>query len=283
MSGVTKLFLFAVLIALMVGCKTKNDEKIIATAFDYSLYQSDIIGIVPKGSSKMDSTTIIKNYINNWIRQKIVLHKAEKNLNSEQKDFAQQIEDYQNSLIIYTYESKLINQLLDTNVSNQDIQNYYNANSDNFQLKDNIIKVNYVKLELKSPLKAKIKNMLFSKKEDVNTKNQLIDISTENAVNFYLDDDAWLLFDDLLKEIPIETYDQEAYLKSNRTIETKDDNFYYLINIKDFKTRESVSPLSFERDNIRNIIINKRKLELIQKMHKEVFDEATKNNDFKIY
>lgn len=283
MSGVTKLFLFAVLIALMVGCKTKNDEKIIATAFDYSLYQSDIIGIVPKGSSKMDSTTIIKNYINNWIRQKIVLHKAEKNLNSEQKDFAQQIEDYQNSLIIYTYESKLINQLLDTNVSNQDIQNYYNANSDNFQLKDNIIKVNYVKLELKSPLKAKIKNMLFSKKEDVNTKNQLIDICTENAVNFYLDDDAWLLFDDLLKEIPIETYDQEAYLKSNRTIETKDDNFYYLINIKDFKTRESVSPLSFERDNIRNIIINKRKLELIQKMHKEVFDEATKNNDFKIY
>jgi hypothetical protein len=283
MSGITKLFLFAVLIALMVGCKTKNDEKIIATAFDYSLYQSDIIGIVPKGSSKMDSTTIIKNYINNWIRQKIVLHKAEKNLNSEQKDFAQQIEDYQNSLIIYTYESKLINQLLDTNVSNQDIQNYYNANSDNFQLKDNIIKVNYVKLELKSPLKAKIKNMLFSKKEDVNTKNQLIDICTENAVNFYLDDDAWLLFDDLLKEIPIETYDQEAYLKSNRTIETKDDNFYYLINIKDFKTRESVSPLSFERDNIRNIIINKRKLELIQKMHKEVFDEATKNNDFKIY
>jgi hypothetical protein len=283
MSGVTKLFLFAVLIALMVGCKTKNDEKIIATAFDYSLYQSDIIGIVPKGSSKMDSTTIIKNYINNWIRQKIVLHKAEKNLNSEQKDFAQQIEDYQNSLIIYTYESKLINQLLDTNVSNQDIQNYYNANSDNFQLKDNIIKVNYVKLELKSPLKAKIKNMLFSKKEDVNTKNQLIDICTENAVNFYLDDDAWLLFDDLLKEIPIETYNQEAYLKSNRTIETKDDNFYYLINIKDFKTRESVSPLSFERDNIRNIIINKRKLELIQKMHKEVFDEATKNNDFKIY
>lgn len=283
MSGVTKLFLYAVLLILMVACKTKNDEKIIATAFDNTLYQSDIIGIVPKGSSKMDSTTIIKNYINNWVRQKIVLHKAEKNLNSEQKDFTQQIEDYQNSLIIYTYESKLINQLLDTNVSDQEIQNYYNANSDNFQLKDNIIKVNYVKLELKSPLKAKIKNMLFSKNENVNIKNQLIDICSENAVNFYLDDDAWLLFDDLLKEIPIETYDQEAYLKSNRTIETKDDNFYYLINIKDFKTRESVSPLSFERDNIRNIIINKRKLELIQKMHKEVFDEATKNNDFKIY
>ena len=63
----------------------------------------------------------------------------------------------------------------------------------------------------------------------------------------------------------------------------KNDKFYYLVNIKDFKIRESLSPLSFETDNIKNTIINKRKLELIQKMHKEVYDEAVKNNDFKIY
>jgi hypothetical protein len=132
-------------------------------------------------------------------------------------------------------------------------------------------------------MKAKFKNLVLSKKDDNGDKNQLVDLCTKYAVNFYLDDDAWLLFDDLLKEIPIETYDQEAYLKSNRTIETKDENFYYLINIKDFKIRESTSPISFEKDNIKNIIINKRKLELVQNMHKEAFDQAVKNNDFKIY
>lgn len=277
----TLLLLFLVL--SLASCNSKKDELVIATAFDYTLYQSDIKGIVPKGSTKSDSVSIIKNFINNWIHQKLVLHKAEKNLNADQKDFAQQLEDYKNSLIIYSYETKLINQLLDTNVSREEIEKYYNNNSENFQLKDNIIKVNYVKLELNSPLKAKIKTLLFSKKDDGNTKNQLVDLCTKHAVNFYLDDDAWLLFDDMLKEIPIETYDQESYLKSNRTIETKDENYAYLINIKDFKTRESTSPLSFEIENIRNIIINKRKLELIQKMHKEVFDEAVKNNDFKIY
>ncbi len=267
----------------IVSCNSKKDDAILATTFDYTLYQSDIKGIVPDGSSKSDSISIIKNYINNWIKQKIVLHKAEKNLNSDQKDFTQQLEDYKNSLIIYSYETKLINQLLDTNISNEEIEKYYNANSENFLLKDNIIKVNYVKLEINSPMKAKFKNLVFSKKDNSNDKNQLVDLCTKYAVNFYLDDDAWLLFDDLLKEIPIETYDQEAYLKSNRTIETKDENFYYLINIKDFKIRESTSPISFEKDNIRNIIINKRKLELIQNMHKEAFDQAVKNNDFKIY
>lgn len=268
---------------IFFSCNSKKDDAILATAFDYTLYQSDIKGIVPEGSSKTDSISIIKNYINNWIKQKIVLHKAEKNLNSDQKDFTQQLEDYKNSLIIYSYETKLINQLLDTNISNEEIEKYYNENSENFLLKDNIIKVNYVKLEINSPMKAKFKNLVFSKKDDNGDKNQLVDLCTKYAVNFYLDDDAWLLFDDLLKEIPIETYDQEAYLKSNRTIETKDENFYYLINIKDFKIRESTSPISFEKENIKNIIINKRKLELVQNMHKEAFDQAVKNNDFKIY
>lgn len=268
---------------LLISCNSEKEDVILATAFDYTLYQSDIKGIVPAGTSKTDSISIIKNYIDNWIKQKIILQKAEKNLNSDQKNFEQQLEDYKNSLIIYSYETKLINQLLDTNISNDEIEKYYNNNADNFQLKDNIIKVNYVKLDINSPLKAKFKNMVFSKKDNNDEKSQLIDLATKHAVNFFLDDDSWLLFDDLLKEIPIETYDQEAYLKSNRTIESKDENFYYLIHIKDFKIRETTSPISFEKDNIRNIIINKRKLELIEKMQKEAYDQAVKNNDFKIY
>ena len=268
---------------LLISCNSEKEDVILATAFDYTLYQSDIKGIVPAGTSKTDSISIIKNYIDNWIKQKIILQKADKNLNSDQKNFDQQLEDYKNSLIIYSYETKLINQLLDTNISNDEIEKYYNNNADNFQLKDNIIKVNYVKLDINSPLKAKFKNMVFSKKDNNDEKSQLIDLATKHAVNFYLDDDSWLLFDDLLKEIPIETYDQEAYLKSNRTIESKDENFYYLIHIKDFKIRETTSPISFEKDNIRNIIINKRKLELIEKMQKEAYDQAVKNNDFKIY
>ena len=274
------IFFVIMLVFFLIGCSSKNKEEIVAKAYDYTLYKSDLKGIIPLGTTKNDSIAIIKNFINNWIRQKIVLNRAEKNLSSDQKDFTLQIENYRNSLLVYSYESKLINQLLDTVVSNEQIQAYYDKNADNFLLKDNIIKVNYVKLGVNSPNKAKIKSLLFSKNEN---KNQLIDLCSKQAVNFYLEDDEWLLFNDLLKEIPIETYNQEAFLKNNRTIETVDENYYYLINVKDFKIKESISPLSFEKDNIRNIIINKRKLELINKMHNELFDEAVKKNDFKIY
>ncbi|NVN95514.1 MAG: hypothetical protein HXX18_09555 [Bacteroidetes bacterium] len=266
--------------SFLLGCSSKNKEDIVATAYDYKLYKSDLKGIIPSGTTKSDSIAIIKNFINNWIHQKIVIYKAEKNLSDDQKDFTDQIENYRNSLLVYSYESKLINQLLDTTITNEQIQAYYDKNTDNFLLKDNIIKVNYVKLDINSPNKAKIKSLLFSK---TGNKSQLIDLCSKLAVNFYLEDDEWLLFNDLLKEIPIETYNQEAFLRNNRTIETKDENYYYLIYIKDFKVKESTSPISFEKENIRNILINKRKLELINKMHNELYEEAVKKNDFKIY
>jgi len=275
-----KIFFIIIIACFIQGCSSKSKEDIVATAFDYQLYKSELKGIIPLGTTKSDSIAIIRNFINNWIRQKIILHKAEKNLSGDQKDFTDQIENYRNSLLVYSYESKLINQLLDTVVSNEQIQDYYNKNTDNFLLKDNIIKVNYVKLQVNSPYKAKIKSLLLSKTEN---KSQLIDLCSKQAINFYLEDDDWLFFNDLLKEIPIETYNQEAFLKNNRTIETKDQNYYYLIYVKDFKIKETTSPLSFEKDNVRNIIINKRKLELINKMHNELYDESLKNNDFKIY
>ncbi len=274
------IFFVIMLGFFLIGCSSKNKEDIVAKAYDYTLYKSDLKGIIPLRTTKNDSIAIIKNFINNWIRQKIVLNKAENNLSSEQKDFVDQIENYRNSLLVYSYESKLIDQLLDTVVTKEQIQAYYDKNTDNFLLKDNIIKVNYVKLEVNSSIKTRIKSLLLNKNEN---KNQLLELCSKQAVNFYLEDDEWLFFNDLLKEIPIETYNQEAFLKNNRFIETKDENYYYLINIKDFKVKETTSPLSFEKDNIRNIIINKRKLELINKMHDELYNEAVKKNDFKIY
>ena len=277
------VYILSLLIIFLISCNKKKSEEVVASAFDYNLYKSDLKGIVPPNTSKSDSILIIKNYINNWIRQKVILHKAEKNLNDNQKDFTEQLESYRSSLVVYTYESKLITQLLDTSVTKDQIEDYYKKNTDNFLLKNNIIKVNYIKLTAKSPYKAKVKQMLFSNTDNAANKNQLYKMCTQIAVNFFIEDDTWLLFEDLLKEIPIETYDQEAYLRNHRTIEISDSSFYYLINIKDFKIKESISPISFEKENIRNIIINKRKLELITKMHDEVYQDALKNKDFKIF
>ncbi len=284
-SKLTILFFCAY--ALVSSCSffKKNEagnERIVARVFDKKLLWSELETLIPSGTSKEDSTKIADSYIDNWIRQEVVLKKADSYLENDslRNHIDKQLEDYRNSLIRFAYEKEFVSQKLDTTVSEQEISNYYNTNKDNFELKDNIIKVIYLKVNRKSPKINKVKEWYKSDKEqDVKL---LEDYCHQFAENFFLDQDTWLLFDDLIKEIPIRTYDKEQFLKNNRFVEIQDSTYYYFVNIKGFKIKDSTSPLVFEHDNIINIILNKRKLVLIEEMEKSAYDEAIKKNDIEI-
>jgi hypothetical protein len=276
--------IFIIIVALYFascGSSGKKEEGVVARVYDDYLHKTDLIGIVPAGTSSKDSASIVKNYINNWIKQKLVIHNAEENLSDKQKDFEKQLEDYKNSLIVFNYEKELIQQKLDTAISDTAITAYYEKNTKDFLLKDNIVKVWYVKLPLNSTNAATAKALY--KSETAAAKQTLEEYCKKYAVNYYLDDSTWLYFNDLLKEIPIKTYNQEDYLKYHRYIEMEDSLYSYYVNIKGFQVKESVSPLSFEKENVRKIILNKRKLKLIEEMQDNVYQDALKNKDFEIY
>lgn len=277
------LFLFSLL--LIFSCNTaseKDSNRIaIAKADNEYMYKDDIMDIVPQGTPTKDSADLIRKYIDNWIRESLVKQKAESNLTDEQKDVEKQLRDYRNSLITYTYEKELVKQKLDTIVADSEIEEYYNNNQSDFELKDNIIKVVYVKVDKKAPGIEKLKK--WYKSDNLKDREQLASYCYQFATNFYLDDSSWLLFDDLLKEIPIQTYNKELFLQNNRFVEVSDSLNDYFVNIKGFKIRNSLSPLGFEKDNIKNIILNKRKLQLISKMKEDVYNDAANNKKIEIY
>jgi hypothetical protein len=278
-------FLSLLLIFFISSCKLfkKQDgdkRDAVARAFDKYLYTDDLKGMVPANTAKQDSIVIIKNYISNWIHQQVVLHKAESNLDEEKKDVDRQLEEYRNSLIRYAYERELIQQRLDTIVSDKEIEDFYNANPGNFELKSNILKVIYLKLNKKSPKLEKARQWFRS--DQPHDRALLTDYCRQYALNYFLDDNTWLLFDDLLKEIPIKTYDQEQFLQNNRNIEIADSVNIFLVSIKGFKIKNSLSPLSFEKNNIRAMIINQRKLKLIEQMEKQAYEDAEKKGEFEI-
>ena len=278
-----KKYFLPVLIILSscFGGANKSSENVLARVYDKYLYESELGGIIPSGTNAKDSILIAQNYINNWISQKIILYKAQRNLLEEDMLFEKQLEDYRNSLIIYSYETKLISQSLDTVVTNEDIETYYIDNIGNFQLKDNIVKVYYSRFNREIPELPKIRRFFNS---NILEYRDSVEVYIENLADlYYLDDETWILFDDVLKYVPINTYNQEAYLKNHRRIEITDDDFVYFVNFSDFKMKDGVSPLSFEKENIRQIIINKRKLDIIGKMRAEIFQSALENNEFEIY
>jgi hypothetical protein len=283
----TGVFLFGTLALFLTNsCNSaaetpsESKGKMIARVFDYKLYESDLVDIVPSGTPADDSVRRTQNFINAWVKDKLLVHQAETNLGKNTVNVEKQIQDYRNSLIIYAYEKELVQQKLDTVVTEEEINTYYNEHPNDFELRDNIVKVLYVKLDKKSPNQNRVPNLIRSDKPA--DRNDLDKYCRQFASNYYLDDNSWLLFDDLLKEIPIETYNKELFLQNNRYLTVSDTSFNYYVNIKGFMTRNSHSPLAFEKENIRNIILNQRKRELIEQLHTDLYKQAMENKDIEI-
>ncbi|HTA63585.1 MAG TPA: hypothetical protein VK835_14065 [Bacteroidia bacterium] len=280
-------FIIPVFALAVFSCKTEKandttgDKKAIARVFEKSLYADDIKEILPRNTSPKDSTIFVKGFIEQWITNELILHQAESNLPEDDKNIQKEIDEYRKNLLVYRYETELVHQKLDTAVNAQEIEAYYNGHTQNFMLKENIVKVCYVKINKKSPNADKVKKWYTSK--EVKDQDNLKKYCIQYADNFFLDDNTWLLLDDVMKEIPLRDYNPELLLKTSRQIELGDSTFNYYLNIKDFKIKNNPSPLSFEKDNIRQIIINKRKLSLIEQMKQSIYSQAKENNNFEIY
>lgn len=274
-----KGFIFIVsLLWLCASCSNHQNDVALAKVGDHYLYSSDVQG-VSDGASPEDSVSIVKKYIESWVEQQLIAQKADDELPSSAKDFEDKIELYRRSLLIQAYESWFLKNNLDTVVSDTEVKSYYQSHMAEFELKSNILRLNFVKFHIGSPSVEKVKRLLFS---SAKTK-QLAQICSKEAENYFLDDKTWLLFEDVLKEIPLRGYQQDIFLKNNRSIEFKDSSYHYLVSIKEVKIKDEVSPLLFERENIQAVILNTRKDKIILKLRADIKKKAMENSDYEIY
>jgi hypothetical protein len=190
------------------------------------------------------------------------------------------MEEYRNSLLLYTYERELVRMNLDTVVDDTEIQEYFENNQQQFELKSNIVRFDYVKLPRRSRQKNEFRRML---KPDIERDYQaLLDHCQKYSTDYWLANE-WTLLYDLLENIPISPDNEENFLRRTTFTETEDDDFVYMLRINDFKTTDSIPPLEFEKQNIRNIIINSRKLELVEKLRQKDIDAAFANKEAVVY
>ena len=273
------IFLLAVLAACSNLFKTDTDDRTVAVANGRELKLSELTARIPDGLSERDSISLAENYITQWIQNEVLIQKAKENLSTTDQDFSRQLEEYRNSLLLFTFEQKLVRQYLDTIVTPFQIENYYLENRDQFELKGNIVMFDFVKITKKSRHAREFRNLLKSPYPD-NTR--LVAYAEKHALDYWFSTE-WVPFNDLLKEMPLEIDNQALFLRRTQFTETEDSSFHYLVRINDYKTADSISPLEFEKDKIRNIIINARKIDLIEKKRQEFIDQAYKDDHVKVY
>ena len=266
----------------LVACDWGNDRaELIAEIGDKQLTWKEVSDVVPDNSTSEDSASLADHYIHDWITKQLIISKAESNLPDELKSFEEMIENYRSSLLIYAFEQEWVRQKLDTVVSDQEIEQYYNENEKNFQLEDYILKVKFTAITADSKQIGALKKLFNSTKpEDLVKWQQLcVDI----GASYYYNEEEWLKWDEFIQQIPLEVYDVEGFLRKKNIIEFEKENNLYLISITDYQLAGSKSPLSFEREKIRNMIINRRKLTLLETMRQDIYSKAQQDGEIKLY
>lgn len=256
------------------------EDRIVARANESYLRFSELEERIPDGLSERDSITLAENYITKWMQQEILTQKARESLKSNEQDFSKQLDEYRNSLLLFTLEQKLVSQYLDTVVTQEEIKAYYTENSSQFELKGNIVKFDFVKINKRSRRLREFRRLL--KSSDPEKIIELAGYAEKNATDYWFARE-WVSMNDLLDEMPLEVDNQALFLRRTNYAEAEDSVYIYLVRINDFKTADSISPLEFEREKIRNIILNGRKINLIAKKRQEFIDQAFKDDKAKIY
>ena len=254
----------------------------IARVKDSYLYKEELNNLVPQGTSKKDSLQIVRSFINRWASQKLLIKAAELNIDSEDKAaFDELIKQYKIDLYTKAYIEKVVKKTLDTIISEQELKEYYNSNKENFKTNGTLVRLRYINLNKDNPKFETIKSKFLDfKKSDKN----FWETYALQCKSFALNDSIWVDLSSIYEKLPfINPDNRDQYIASGKSIQHSDSLDVYLVKIRQTIEKNQIAPFEYLKPTLKEVILNKRKLELIKKFEKEITDDAITDRDYEIY
>ncbi|AXP81944.1 hypothetical protein CJ739_2879 [Mariniflexile rhizosphaerae] len=279
-----KIIIFFLLI-LVTSCdffKKTDDRVAVARVNDTYLYYDDIKDLVSEGTSKEDSMLLVQNFIKRWATQQLFVDGAKVNLSeSKQAEFNKLVEQYKTDLYTKAYIEALVKRDMNTVVTKQEAEAYYNENKDIFKLNEELLKFRYIHLDEN----INNYNAIVEKFKRFNSKDKKdLEAISIQFKSYSLNDTIWIKVNQVISKIPAITLEnKDQLLKKSNFVQLKDSLGVYLMQINNVLLRNDTAPLEYVRPTIDQIVVNKRKLELIRELEKDITKDAIKNKQFEIY
>jgi len=270
---------------MFISCdyfRAPKKPKAIARVGENYLFQDDIVDLVPKGTSKKDSIAIVKSFIDRWATQKLLFEAAERNIGKDKvAEFNMLIDQYKVDLYTKAYIESLVIRQIDTMVTEAQIEDYYTKNKQYFKNSSELVKLRYINLVKENPKFVKIKSKFssFTKKD----RKELEQLAVQFK-SYAFNDSIWVDINQVYEKIPfINLENKQKYISSGINFQYPDSTTVWLVKVNNVLPKDSPTPLEFLKPTIKQIIINNRKLDLVNTIEKEITNDAIKDNKYEIY
>jgi len=273
--------LFISITLLILSCSNINNDNsndLIARAGENFLYQNDL----PSFSSRQDSLLRYKNFVELWAKEKLLYDLSLTNLSQSKKnELDLLIEKFKIDLYINSYKDLIVNSRIDSIVTNEEIESYYNANIDNFTLNETLLKYRYLKVPSDNININRIRRYIQRLSND---DRDFLDSLNFQFAELKVNDSVWFAERDVISSIEfINQTNKSNFMRVNRLYEIKDDQYINYFIVKDLLKSGNIPPLSYLYDRIKLNIINQRRVDLIKNINKEILNDALKSSKYEIY
>ena len=275
--------LFAVLsISLLASCKWNKSvteyvygkTPIVEIGTDV-LYEEDIKQVLPLGLSDADSTAFAEQFIRNWAQDVLFYQNAIRNI-PDTKDIDRLVENYRRSLIEHEYQRRLIEQKFSSEISDDDIEQFYNDNERLFVLDESLLKGLFLKISNKSHDLSDIRK-LYTRQDDESFE-EIEKYSIRNAARCEFFYDNWRTVAEIEVLLPAMDKPLESLIKNNGGFEFKDEEYIYLLNVSEYAPKGGIEPLDHARSRIRGLLINSNEVSYMRKIKEDLYDAAIEKN-----
>ena len=275
-------FLFFLMVCSCNYFKPEKKAESIARVGKSYLYKSDIATLVPAGTTKEDSLLLVRDFIDRWASQKLLIEAAERNLSDAKKsEYNTLIKQYKIDLYTKAYIEEVVKRTVDTVVSQEELKKYYEENKENFRTNGTLVRLRYINVSKANPRFETIRSKFFdySKKD-----KKFWETYALQCKSFAMNDTVWVDMSQVYTKLPFITPDnRDEFVIAGKRIEKTVENNVYLVKITNVIDKNQISPFEFSKPTLKEVLLNKRKLELIKKFEKDITNDAIKNNDYEIY
>ncbi len=281
---VHKIAIIGVVLSAMVSCRAissfLHNGDAVAEVGSEKLYRSELNVLIPKGISKEDSARLARQYINSWALDQIFLNVAEEQLSKEEQDVSKELEDYRKSLLKYKYEQLYVNERLDTAVSDEMVEKYYEANKEKFTLQRPVVKARYLRIANDSPTLAKIRKKMSS--DEVQDLVDADSLAYSSALKFLTWGNSWVDITTLAKEFPMDHVSLTMSVRNNWVENVDTTEVLSLAYISEMISEGNVAPIEYCTPTIKDMIISSRKQALIISLERDLLNDARQTGQFVI-
>jgi hypothetical protein len=264
---VRKIITFLLVAACLFGCNQPEDP-IVAEAFHYKLYLSELKAQIPYFPFKEDSLLFTEQYVEKWILHKTLLAHAKQNLTQNEQNFSTQIKRFNEQLLINSYLQKLSNESAQLTVSQSELTDFLNETKpEQTPEYRNMVKLNYIKLSEPSKLYKQIKDLFFDEKERAKSLNKL-ELLCADTIEYYFDGEHWLFADYIEKDLPLTFED----LKDKYDI--VQDGYRYLIMILEQKQQLQPRNVQEDRKMAQTLLLQEKMMVFVSNYQDSIVQKA---------